>query len=68
MKEQLILKLKILELQRKSTLEKVSRLKDQITNIDKKAQRLQEEIRKIDQSATYAPRENNNVAPRSNNF
>lgn len=68
MKEQLILKVKILELQRRATVEKMHRMKDQITYIDTKIKRLSEEINKSDQTSVHAPTERNDVAPRSNNF
>lgn len=68
MKEQLILKVKILELQRRATVEKMHRLKDQVIYIDTKINRLSEEINKLDQSSVHAPTERNDVAPRSNNF
>lgn len=68
MKEQLILKVKILELQRRATVEKMYRLKDQVTYLDTKIKRLNDEINKPDQSSVHAPTERNDVAPRSNNF
>lgn len=68
MKEQLILKVKILELQRRATIEKMHRMNDQIKYIDIKMKNLNEEILKFDQSSVHAPMERNDVAPRSNNF
>lgn len=68
MKEQLILKVKILELQRRATIEKMHRMKDQVTYIDTKINHLNEEINKLDQSSVHVPMERNDVAPRSNNF
>lgn len=68
MKEQLILKVKILELQRRATIEKMHRMKEQVTYIDTKIGHLNEEINKLGPSSVHAPIERNDVAPRSNNF